>query len=109
MFVSFFSFGVAFPLGGRPFLTPALCLVFSGERPASNSASYGTCVMTAALFWDSQILRLTKVMNVGALLSDEISAPDGFSSVKKAQMMKNGYSSGLDESSRLSRQSSPFN
>ncbi|KAL0736355.1 hypothetical protein Bca4012_012565 [Brassica carinata] len=66
MLLSFFLFGVASPLGGRPILTPALCLIFSGERSASDSASYGTCVMTAALFWDPQFLRLIK-------LSDQVS------------------------------------
>lgn len=87
MLLSFFLFGVASPLGGRPILTPALCLIFSGERSASDSASYGTCVMTAALFWDPQFLRLIKVMVVKALLTEEISDSDGCSPVKKAQAM----------------------
>lgn len=101
MFVSVFTSDGASLFGGRSALTPALCLVSSGERPAYASASYGTCVSTAASFLRIPVSRSMTLVGMVASLPDEISDFDVCSPVKEASTMKMVNQAAQDEISGL--------
>ncbi|KAJ4881069.1 Uncharacterized protein Rs2_38124 [Raphanus sativus] len=101
MFISFFVSGGASSFDGRPALTPAWCLVFSGERPASASASYGTCVSTAASVLRLSGFRLMTLVSMVASLPDEFSILDVCSPVKEASTMAMVTQAALDEISGM--------